>query len=202
MKNSLENLFGSKDRWRMIKMFLLNSGESFSLTEVSRRTKVERRKMRRIISQLSKSGFITGRKRKEGWFFSVNKNYPFFSELKKLVIKSNIYPQCESLGKVKKLGDVKLSIITGVFINEPKVRTDLLIVGARISKAKMDHLLADLEAELGREVNYSLMDIEEFKYRANMFDKFIMEILEMPHEILVNKIPGVIHHLVTKKRRG
>ena len=69
-----------------------------------------------------------------------------------------------------------------------KAKTDLLIVGDNISKAKMKHLLEDLEAEMGREVNYSLMDSNEFKYRANMFDKFIMELLDSPHEIVVNKM--------------
>jgi hypothetical protein len=92
------------------------------------------------------------------------------------------------LGKIRNLGNVKLGVISGVFINNPKSKTDSLIIGDNVSKAKMKHLLEDLEAEMGREVNYSLMDSAEFKYRINMFDKFIMDILESPHEIVVNKM--------------
>ena len=90
---------------------------------------------------------------------------------------------------------MKLGIISGVFINNPKSKTDLLIVGDNVSQAKMKHLLEDLEAEMGREVNYSLMDSSEFKYRANMFDKFIMEIFESPHELVVNKMQKEIRQL-------
>ncbi len=201
MKNSLEELFGSKERWRIIKMFLLNEGEVFSLKEVMRRTKVRREKAIRIINQLEKSKLLLIRKKQGKKYYVVNDKFPFFSELKNLTVKSNIFPQCSSLGKVKNMGEVKLAVVTGVFINESKVRTDLLIVGDHISKAKTNHLLESLEAELGREVNYSIMSLEEFKYRADMFDKFIMEILEAPHELLVNKIPGVIYHLTSGKKK-
>jgi len=63
MKNSLEELFGSKERWRIIKMFLLNEGEVFSLKEVMRRTKVRREKAMRIINQLEKSKLLLIRKK-------------------------------------------------------------------------------------------------------------------------------------------
>ena len=195
MKNSLEALFGSKKRWRLIKMFLLNEQEKFTIYEVSKRLKTDGRMISGILVQLTNAGFITMRFKEKKKIYYVNKEFPFFVELKNLVVRSNVFPQCESLGKVRNLGNVKLGIISGVFINNPKSKTDLLIVGDSVSKAKMKHLLEDLEAELGREVNYSLMDSAEFKYRANMFDKFIMEILESPHEIVVNKMQKEIIQL-------
>ncbi len=101
---------------------------------------------------------------------------------------------------MKKLGDVKLAVVSGIFINYPKSKTDILIVADSVSKAKMKHLIEDLEAEMSREVNYSLMGFDEFKYRVNMFDKFIMELLEAPHEIIVNKIQGLLSNIQRGKR--
>lgn len=188
MKNTLEALFGSKIRWRLIKLFLLNENATFTVGEVSKRLKTDGRSISGILTQLENAKFIATKTRQGKKLYSTNKSFPFFNELKGLVIKSNVYPQCESLGKIRNLGNVKLGVISGIFINNPKSKTDLLIVGDNVSKAKMNHLLEDLEAEMGREVNYSLMDSAEFKYRINMFDKFIMELLESPHEIVVNKL--------------
>lgn len=188
MKNTLEALFGSKLRWRLIKLFLLNDEKNFVVAEIAKKLKADGRNISGLLSQLEKAKFIASKSKQGKKTFATNQKFPFFSELKNLVVKSNVFPQCESLGKIKSLGNVKLGVISGVFINNPKSKTDLLIVGDNVSKAKMKHLLEDLEAEMGREVNYSLMDSTEFKYRTNMFDKFIMEIFESPHEIVVNKL--------------
>ena len=202
MKNSLEALFGSKERWRLIKLFLLNEHKKFSVAELAKRNKVDGRKIAGILAQLLNAGFIVRRRKAKRKYYMTNKRFPFFKELKDLVIRSNIYPQCENLGKIRNLGNIKLGLISGVFINQPKSKSDLLIVGDSISRAKMKHLLEDLEAEMGREINYSLMSAQEFKYRANMFDKFIMEILEAPHEIVVNKMANEIRQLMTAKKSG
>ena len=58
MKNSLEALFGSRERWRLIKMFLLNSEEKFTNREVALRNKVDGRKIAGILVQLVKAGFL------------------------------------------------------------------------------------------------------------------------------------------------
>lgn len=169
-------------------MFLLNDGKKFTINEISKSLKTDGRRISGILVQLTNAGFVSVKSKNKKKIYLINKKFPFFNELKNLVIRSNVYPQCESLGRIKNLGSVKLGVISGVFINNIKAKTDLLIVGDNISKAKMKHLLEDLEAEMGREVNYSLMDSNEFKYRANMFDKFIMELLDSPHEIVVNKM--------------
>jgi len=81
--------------------------------------------------------------------------------------------------------------MSGVFLNYPKGRADLLIVGDELSRAKLKHLLESLEAEVGKEINYSIMGSEEFKYRTDMLDKFIMEFLESPYEEIICKIPNL-----------
>ena len=183
MKNSLEALFGSKERWRIIKMFLLNDEATFFVSEVTNKTQVNMKETRQILKQLTSIGFVAERKRKGRLAYGLDVKFPLVNELRSLVIKSNTYPQCESLNKIDNMGSIKLTIVTGIFIDEPRARTDLLIVGDGISQAKIRNLIANLEAELGREVNYSIMESTEFRYRVNMFDKFIMEIMELPHQV-------------------
>jgi hypothetical protein len=104
------------------------------------------------------------------------------------------------LSRVENLGDVQLALISGIFINNPKSKTDLLIVANNVSRAKMKHLLEELTAEMGREINYSLLTSEEFKYRVDMFDKFIMEIVGQPHELVINKVPGMLKEIKNNKK--
>ncbi len=202
MKNDLEELFGSKERWRLIKLFVLNDSTSYSLKDIVARNKMDWRKVRSIMLQLKKAKLIKESTRRNKKFYSVNPDFPFFSELKKLVVKSNIYPQCASLGRIKNLGDVKLGLVTGIFLDDLNVKVDLLIVADHVSNAKMKHLLEDLEIEVGREIHYSLMTLAEFKYRVNMFDKFILDLLEGKHEIVVNKIQNEIRMLKRIKKNN
>ena len=200
MRNNLEELFGSKERWRLIKLFVLNTDTSYAAKEIVKRNKMDGRKVRGIIQQFVKAGFLKEVKIKKKKYYRADKNFPFFDGLKQLVIRSNVYPQCANLGRIKKLGNVKLGLVSGVFSDNSEAKADLLIVGDHISNAKMNHLLSALEIELGREINYSLMDLNEFKYRVDMFDKFILEFFEGPHEILVNKVQNEIMQLKRAKK--
>jgi len=163
--------------------------------EINAKNKLSGRESATVINQLLKARFLFSRFKNKQKVFYLNVRYPFYQELKNLIIKSNIYPQCESLKRIGNLGDVKLAVISGAFINHPKAKADLLVVGDSISKAKLKHLLEDLEAELGREINYSLLNFQEFKYRVNLFDKFILEIFEEPHKIVTDKIPSLTKEL-------
>lgn len=201
MKNSLEILFGNDGRWRMIKAFLFNENEKLTQAEIAKRNKLDGRTVRSLVKQLVDANFLLSKRENQKDVFSLNKEFPFFNELKILAMRSNIFPQCESLEKIKSLGNVKFAVILGTFLSDKKAKTDMLIVGEEISRARMRQLLEDMEAEMGREVNYSLMDLAEFKYRVNMFDKFIMDVLESPHEIIVNKLEKEIKQLKENRKK-
>jgi IS4 transposase len=131
--------------------------------------------------------------------YTLNQGFIFYPELKNLVSKDNIFPQSKSLGKIKNIGNVKLAAISGAFINYHKSKADMILVGDGISRAKLKNLLDNLEAEIGKEVDFVMMTGEEFKYRLNMLDKFILEFLEGPHEEIINKITGLRQFIANRK---
>lgn len=205
MKSELEFLFGSRIRWRLIKFFMLNEKISLNASEILDRNKLDNKtnkdEAKKVLAQLVNAKFLYSRTIKKQKAYFVNSKYSFFDELKWLVVKSNIYPQCEHLNRVKNLGEVKLGLVSGIFLNNKKSKTDLLLVVDGLSQAKLKHLIEELEAEMGQEINYSLMNLEEFRYRIKMFDKFILEILEQPHEIIVNEVEGIIKEIKRNRRR-
>lgn len=89
--------------------------------------------------------------------------------------------------KILALGRVKLALVSGVFLNKENV-ADLMIVGNDIDRRKFKNFLKSLEAEVGTQIIYAIMDTEEFHYRRAMFDRFVRLMLEGPHEVLVEKI--------------
>lgn len=74
-----------------------------------------------------------------------------------------------------------------MFLNKENI-ADLLVVGDDIDRRKFKNFLKSLEAEVGTQIIYAVMDKEEFTYRRAMFDRFVRLMLEGPHEILIDRI--------------
>lgn len=199
MSELLEHLFGSKEKARLLRFFLQNPETQYEFSEVVKRNMLKSQKVKRELANLKNIRFIFKRTKNGRNHYQLNQSFNFYPELKNLIAKSNVYPQCRSLGKISKLGNIKLAVISGVFISYDKSKADMILVGDGISKAKLKGLMDSLEAEIGKEINFVLMTMEEFKYRLNMLDKFILEFLEGPHEEVINRIPG-LKQLIAKRK--
>jgi len=94
------------------------------------------------------------------------------------------------INRITGLGKIRLAIISGLFLNESTGGeiADLFIVGDDINKDRLRTFLKALEAEVGKEIKFSLMDKDEFQYRYGMFDRFVRVLLEGPHEKIINKL--------------
>lgn len=191
MSEVLESLFGSKSRARLLRFFLLNTGEEYQLSEVAKRNMLKNPEARREINSLKKIKFINERVKNRQKLYRVNVDFSFYPELRNLVVKSNTYPQCGSLGRIKGVGNVKLAIISGIFLNYPKSKADMILVVDNVNRSKLKKLMNSLEAEVGKEISYFLMSSEELKYRLNMTDRFLLEFLRGPHDEIVNKVTGL-----------
>lgn len=191
MPEIFSQLFDSRVRSRLIKFFMLNDKQEYSSREVVRKNKISSARIARELHRFEKIKMILVRTKKGKKFYRTNTDFIFYPELRNLVVKSNTMPECRSLGQIRGLGKVKLALTSGVFLNYPKGRADLLIVGDEMSRAKVKHLLENLEAEVGKEINYSIMSSEEFKYRTDMLDKFVMDFLESPYEEIICKVPNL-----------
>jgi hypothetical protein len=191
MPEIFSQLFESKVKARLIKFFMLNDKREYSQQEIVEKNKMSSIQITKELNRFEKMKMIIVRTKKGKRFFQTNTGFIFYPELKNLVVKSNTLPECRSLSQIKNLGKVRLALISGVFLNYPKGRADLLLVGDEMSRAKLKHLLENLEAEVGKEINYSFMSSDEFKYRTDMLDKFIMEFLEGPYEEIICKVSNL-----------
>ncbi len=200
MAEILEFLFGSKTKARLLRFFLMNPDQEFKTADISEKNMIKSSQTRSALNEFKRNRFILERKKSGVKYYVLNQKFPFLVELKSLFVKSNIYPQCNSLDKLKTIGDVKLALISGVFLNYAKSKADMVLVVNNVSRSKLKNLMSNSEAEVGKEISYVLMNNEEFKYRLDMLDRFLLDFLESPHDELLNKIPRLKPFIAGLKR--
>jgi hypothetical protein len=195
-EKTLEHLFDSPIKVKLLKLFLRNPGRYFLLSEIAKKTQGRRNIIKKQIKGLESIGLLRSKRiranRKKqivgGMYFSVNPGFDFYGELQSLVLKSSPTSKEKMLKKIMKLGRIKLALIGGVFLNTDNSRVDLFLVGDNISDRKLTNFLAEMESEVGKEIEYAAMNTKEFDYRFHMFDRFVRDILEKPNEKLLNRI--------------
>ncbi len=102
---------------------------------------------------------------------------------------------------MKALGRVTLVAISGVFMNYPHAELDLLIVGDRLKRSTLNEKIARIEAEIGHEVRYSTMATDDFLYRLEMMDRFLIDFLTGPHDAILNKMPESTQFLTRLQKK-
>ena len=187
-KEILEQLFDSPVKVKLLKLFLRNPEESFKFKEIVRRIKSDAYACRRQMKKLENINLLSSRVKDKRKVYFVNSDFDFYNELRTLVLKSNPASQEKILSRLKALGRIKLAILAGIFLNAENSRVDLLVVGDNIKKRKLSNFLRNLEAEVGKEIDYVVFSSRDFNYRYDMFDRFIRDVLEKPHEKLINKL--------------
>lgn len=120
-------------------------------------------------------------------YYRVNQDFVLLDEIKNLIVRSQILYEKDFAEKIKNIGAVKLLILTGVFAGNDKSPVDVLAVG-KINKARFLATLKEMEKELERELNYTIMDPGEFKYRKDITDVFLYNILEGKKMIIIDEI--------------
>jgi len=177
----LGKLLGSQARIKIMRLFLLNKDQSFTTKEVEKRSRVKTALIRSELKLLSAVNFI--KKKTAGYSF--NPAFKYIKEFEGLLISADTLNEQAIADSFKKVGRVKLLVVSGVFIKNKDSRVDLLIVGDKLNKSKIEEGVRRLEAEIGAEMVYGIFETKEFVYRLNMYDKLIRDIMDFPHKVIL-----------------
>jgi len=200
----LGKLFSSTPLVKIMRLFMLNPETPFENKDIILRSKVSADALRAEISLLSGIKFIKKKsffkeippktkkgkpkkKKVSGWV--LNPDFTHLYALKLLLLSvDSVKSKKDIVKKLRGVGVIKLVILSGIFLREEGSRIDMLVVGDRINKAGIERALKHIESEVGKEINYAAMDTKEFQYRLGMYDKFVRDILDYPHETILDKI--------------
>lgn len=177
----LGKILGSQARVKIMRLFLLNKTTAFSNKEIVKRSRVNADTVRTELKLLNSIGFI--KKRSTDSVF--NHGFKYSRELEALLINTDTINKESILSTFGKTGKVKLLLISGIFIKNKDSAVDLLVVGDNLKKGQIEEGVRRLEAEIGAELVYAVFDTKEFIYRINMYDKLVRDILDFPHELVL-----------------
>ena len=183
----LTKLFGSQARVKLLKIFVLNQDEKFYLRQLSRDLKMQVNSIRRELENLQSFGLLScdedsfeleerDRGKTEKKYYHVNQDFVLFPELKALMVKSQVLSNNVFVEKIRATCSPKVFILSGSLVSNPKSQTDILLVG-RFNRDKLLPLITELEEDLGRELNYTIMDYREYSYRVDIADFFVYNII-------------------------
>ena len=164
------------------------------MREISRAIDENLNSVRRELDNLEKLGLISiietfrqaQGKKQINKYYQVNQNFVLYEDLRKLFLKSKLLIERTLAQKLNELGNVKLLILSGFFVDDNDAKTDLLIVG-QINKIKLKNLISKISSQVDNEIRYTYMTVKEFNFRNGMTDKFLFEVLEGKKIVVVDK---------------
>lgn len=187
----VEQLFGSKTRVKLLQLFYSNPNRSFYVREITRKIDEQINSVRRELSNLLSIGIITSDDAKNKLYYEVNQDYEYYTPLAAIfgggVMSAPSAPAADSQASdIKTLGNVELAIYTGQFTRDETSGTDLLIVGD-VNQTKLSKFITELEQQEGKDLRFTVMPMQEFKYRQQVNDRFLTLVLSAKKQILIDK---------------
>jgi hypothetical protein len=200
----LEKIFGSAAKVKIMRLFLFNKEIPFDINDVVGRTKVKKEVVRKEVLGLEKAGLLKKKtfvkevlkkvkkedkiikKKVSGWI--VNPKFPYMRPLQNFLIHINPLKHKDVINRISHVGKVKLVVVAGVFIQELESRVDLLVVGDNLNATRLRNAVREIEAEIGKELSYATFATDDFEYRHGMMDKLVRDILDFPHERIIDRL--------------
>ncbi len=190
----IDALFGSKTRVKLLHLFLNNPGKSFYVREITRLIDEQINSVRRELSNMLNVGIITSETDDNKLYYEVNQRYEYYVPLRAIFADEQVETtKSVQAGKPKQawidgfaeLPGVRLVVVAGVLVRGSASSVDVLVVGD-VPTTKLKAAVKQAEKSEGRELNYTTLTYEEFYYRLSIRDKFVTEIINGKHKILVD----------------
>lgn len=179
----IEKLFGSKTRAKLLKLFFENPEKSFYVREMTRVIDEQINSVRRELLNLESIGIIKNETFDNKVYYSANSKHPFTRPLvdifskkidaarEKDVRETTWEEYCRPVKNY-----LKGLIVTNRLPGQDGI--DLLIIGNDKTK-KLTRWAEVIEKKQGKPINYVIMSSDDFTYRKNVRDRFVLDVLEM-----------------------
>jgi predicted transcriptional regulator len=205
----VEQLFGSKTRVKLLRLFYSNPNRSFYVREITRKIEEQINSVRRELANLLNIGIITSDTSNNKVYYEVNQKYEYYAPLQEIfgdvkprrklstktsakIAKEPITVETdEEKADLKALGNVEIACFLGQFTRDETSGVDILIVGS-INHNAVSKYVTELEQQEGKDLRYTIFTLDEFKYRMQIKDRFISNVLRSKKQVLVDK-PGLLN---------
>jgi predicted nucleotidyltransferase len=185
----LEYIITSKTKRNLLKLFLTHPSKAFYTREVAKLTDEPLNAVRRELGYLEKAGLLRSHREGNRKYYEVIREFPLFAELKK-IIYSTIGLGDYLRDKLAGSSNVELAFIYGsVASSKERAKSDIdLFVVGKIEEGELHKFVSSMEKEIGREINYTLMDKKEFARRIKKGDPFLQRVMREEKLVLKGKV--------------
>ena len=181
----LEQLFGSRTRVKLLKLFITLQGTPFFVREICRKVDEQLNSVRRELANLMSLGMITMSEQGDKKFYQLNTKFVLAEELRALLIKSQLLVEQDFIRRLKESGKIRYLALTGSFTGAKMSPTDILLVG-KVDRPFLVRAIEKFQREAGRELNFTVLSAREYNERLALADKFLVTILNNPKVVVVD----------------
>ena len=192
----IDALFGSKTRVKLLHLFLNNPGQPFYVREITRKIDEQINSVRRELSNMLEVGIITSDSSDNKLYYQVNQRYDYYVPLRSIFADIDTEKNSVSVGQnddmrdygliIQSVPGLNIVIFSGLLVKDSKSSVDILFVG-NANSTNVKPVVNHIEKTEGRDINYTILPYEEFYYRLSVRDRFITEILNSKHVVVVDK---------------
>ncbi|HVM73291.1 MAG TPA: hypothetical protein VMU13_00200 [Candidatus Paceibacterota bacterium] len=204
-KDFLSDFIGDQARARLLRIFIFNEAESYTLTLAAKRAGVSTSIATRALRELEQLGIITkgkslplpllrngklvkgSSKVKVEAVWSVNTEFEHFRAISNFIHEATPARYETITSALKRTGRLATVVLSGNFMGDPSRPTDLIMAADGINKQRLENALRGLEQTFGREIRYAAFSTPEFRYRLTVQDRLIRDTLDFPHLVLLDR---------------
>ncbi len=195
----LEKLLGDNNKVKLWKVFVLNTNKEFLLKDLIKLSRIKKDNLILELRELMRIGLVKANKKEHHIFYKTNKDFPLLSEITNLVL--SVVPRSAEkvLEKLNTLNKLKTVLLSGFFTStigkqkqdfesfNSNSNIDLLLVFEKIPDNVSD-IISELEFNIGKELSYSALEQNDFRYRHSIGDKLIRDVLDFDHVVAMDKL--------------
>jgi len=197
----LSHVVGNTVRTKLLRMFIFDQSGVYTVARVGKRLGISVPTAAKEVKQLEKWGILKsvkvaitlsntkrvvgGNQKEQAWTY--DQSFAYASALARFVHEVSPMRHKDILSSLRRTGRLAAVILSGSFMGDPSRPADLLVVGDRLDERRLEQVVRALEPKLGREIRYAIFSTPEFRYRLTIQDRLLREILDYPHQILLDK---------------
>ena len=190
----------------LLRLFFTNPDKVFYIQQIGRLLGKKPGVFQKTLNDLEKQGILTSKYAANLRYFGVNRSYPIYEELKRIIFKT--FGVVGSIKDVlEKVGDITLVFIYGSYAKGREnflSDIDLIIVG-RPDEDLLIKRLDDLEENLARQINYKLYKPTEFAAYIRKKEPFLTAVMKGKRIVLLgenNEFRKALKGKSRKKAKG
>ena len=180
MQSNIGEALFTKTQQKVLGLLYGHTERSFYLNELINLAGMGRGTIRRELDKLSDVGLITAKKQGNQIHYQANDHHPVFQELKSMVKKTFGVVGVIQAALADILPEVSFAFIYGSIAKGSEGAesdVDLMIVADGVSYADVMEVLSSAEEQIGRTINPTIYNQDEFRKRLNSNQSFLSRVL-------------------------